>query len=96
MKQFQKFLPLLIGLLCVLSLVRGLTQKPFAKDSFDLAGFGRLEIMPPSVTKGYDKKRLDQLVLDLAADAPELAALIAQCRTESARAGGLRIIREKR
>ena len=62
----------------------------------DLAGFGRLEIMPPSVARGYDKKRLDQLVLDLAADAPELAALIAECRTESARAGGLRIIREKR
>jgi hypothetical protein len=60
-----------------------------------LAGFGKLEILPPTVSKTYDKKRLDQLIVDLAADAPELAQLIAACRTESQRAGSLRITREK-
>jgi hypothetical protein len=60
-----------------------------------VAGFGKLEIMPASVTRTYDRKRLDQLVIDLATDAPELAQLIAACRTESPRAGSLRITREK-
>src|SRR5689334_1363191 len=60
-----------------------------------IAGFGKLEIVPPTVAKTYDKKRLDQLIVDLAADAPELAQLIAACRTESQRAGSLRITREK-
>lgn len=60
-----------------------------------IAGFGKLEIMPASVTKSYDRKRLDQLIIDLATDAPELAQLIAACRTEAPRAGSLRITREK-
>ena len=60
-----------------------------------IPGFGKLEILPASVTKSYDKKRLDQLIIDLATDAPELAQLIAACRTEAPRAGALRITREK-
>lgn len=60
-----------------------------------IAGFGGLEITSPSIVRSYDKKALDRLLLDLASEAPEMAARIAQCRTESARAGGLRITREK-
>ncbi len=60
-----------------------------------VAGFGKLELTAPSLAKSYDKKRLDQLIIDLATDAPELAQLVAACRTESPRAGSLRITREK-
>lgn len=61
----------------------------------EITGFGKLEITAPSIVKSYDKKRLDQLLIDLAAEAPELVARIAACRTESARAGSLRITRQK-
>jgi len=64
-------------------------------ETVTIPGFGKLELTRPSVTKGYDKKQLDQLIIDLTIDAPELAALIAQCRTTSERAGSLRITREK-
>ena len=60
-----------------------------------VAGFGKLELTAPSLARSYDKKRLDQLIIDLATDAPELAQLVAACRTESPRAGSLRITREK-
>jgi hypothetical protein len=60
-----------------------------------IAGFGKLELTAPTITRSFDKKRLDQLIIDLAADAPELAQLIAACRTEAPRAGSLRITRDK-
>ena len=60
-----------------------------------VAGFGKLELTAPTLARSYDKKRLDQLIIDLATDAPELAQLVAACRTESPRAGSLRITREK-
>lgn len=61
----------------------------------EIAGFGKLELSAPAIVRGYDKKRLDELLIALATEAPEAAARIAACRTESARAGGLRITREK-
>lgn len=60
-----------------------------------VSGFGKIELTAPTLTRSYDKKRLDQLIIDLATDAPELAQLIAACRTEAPRAGSLRITREK-
>ena len=60
-----------------------------------VAGFGKLELTAPAIARSYDKKRLDQLIIDLATDAPDLAQLIAACRTEAPRAGSLRITREK-
>ena len=61
----------------------------------EVAGFGRLELSAPAIVRGYDKRRLDELLDELASEAPEVAARIAACRIESARAGGLRITREK-
>ncbi len=61
----------------------------------EIAGFGKLELSAPAIVKSYDKKRIDELLIALTAEAPEIAARIAQCRTESARAGGLRVTREK-
>jgi hypothetical protein len=61
----------------------------------EIAGFGRLTITSASVTYGYDKRRLDALIVELAADYPEVVARLAACRTQSMRAGGLRIEREK-
>lgn len=59
----------------------------------ELAGFGKLELTAPAVVHSYDKKRLDELLIALAGEAPEIAERLAQCRTESARIGGLRITR---
>jgi len=61
----------------------------------DIPGFGRLELSAPTVVRGYDRKRLDALLVDLAADYPAVVQQLAQCRTETARAGSLRITREK-
>lgn len=61
----------------------------------EIAGFGKLELSAPAIVRGYDKKRLDELLVALAGEAPEVAERIAACRTESARAGSLRITREK-
>lgn len=58
-------------------------------------GFGSLELTAPAVVRSYDKKRLDALLVELAIEAPEIVARLAQCRTESARAGALRITRER-
>lgn len=62
----------------------------------DVPGFGRLEITGPAKTASYDRKALDDLIIDLTqAGLGEVAQRIAACRTQSARAGGLRITREK-
>lgn len=62
----------------------------------ELAGFGKLTITAPSVTKSYDTRRLDDLLVRLLADGyGPIVEQIAQCRRESQRSGGLRIEREK-
>lgn len=64
-------------------------------EAVEIAGFGRIEIAPAAIVRGYDKRRLDALLVDLAGEAPEVARRLAECRTETARAGSLRITREK-
>lgn len=51
-----------------------------------------VELTRPSVTKGYDRKALDALARELT---PEWAVRLDGCRTETTRAGGLRVTREK-
>jgi hypothetical protein len=61
-----------------------------------IPGFGRLELSAPSVTVTFDRKALDGLVQDLvAAGQFDIAQRISAARRESARAGALRITREK-
>lgn len=61
----------------------------------EVEGFGVLRITPPSVVKGYDKAKIQELINDLIADHPDIAARLAACETKTMRAGGLRIEREK-
>ena len=58
-------------------------------------GFGVLPLTAPTITEGYDKKLIRDLIMDLITDYPDIAARIAACVTKSMRAGGLRIEREK-
>lgn len=60
-----------------------------------VGGFGVLSLAPPSVTEGYDKKLIRELILDIITEYPEIASRLAACSTQSMRAGGLRIEREK-
>jgi len=59
-----------------------------------LAGLGKASITSPSVTIGYDKKKIESLITDLASSHPDIAAQLLQCRTESVRNGSLRIEKE--
>lgn len=61
----------------------------------ELRGFGTLMVTSPTVSEGYDKTAIRALIMDLVTDYPDIAARIAACATKSARAGGLRIEREK-
>lgn len=61
----------------------------------DVQGFGKLEITSPVKTGRYDTKQLDALVRTLLDEYPHIARSITACRAESARAGSLRITREK-
>lgn len=61
----------------------------------DIAGFGHLEITAPAITVGYDRAKIRALLDELYEDHPDIAARLAACQTKSARAGGLRIEREK-
>ena len=60
-----------------------------------IAGFGRLEITAASVVVSYDKKQIEELLIDLTTTHPEIAARLAACRVKGTRAGSLRITREK-
>lgn len=60
-----------------------------------IAGFGRLEITAASVVVSYDKKQIEELLIDLTTTHPEIAARLAGCRVKGTRAGSLRITREK-
>ncbi len=61
----------------------------------EVPGFGKLEITSATKTASYDRKQLDQLTIALLDEYPHIARMIQACRTESARAGSLRIVREK-
>ena len=62
----------------------------------EVKGFGVLTLTAPTITEGYDKKLIRDLIMDLVADYPDIAGRLAACATKSARAGGLRIEREKK
>lgn len=62
----------------------------------DIPGFGALIITDASITKSYDTKALDELIIRLTGiGESEIAQQIAACRRESGRAGSLRITRER-
>ncbi len=61
----------------------------------EVKGFGMLTITAPTISEGYDKAKIRDLIMDLVADYPDIAARLAACATKSARSGGLRIEREK-
>lgn len=60
-----------------------------------IKGFGTLTLTDPVITKGYDKAKIQALINELVGDYPDIAARIVACETKSARAGSLRIEREK-
>ena len=64
-------------------------------DRVEVKGFGVLTLTAPSVTEGYDKKLIRELIHDLIDDHPDIASRLIGCATKSARAGSLRIEREK-
>lgn len=59
-------------------------------------GFGKLILADPVIVKGFDKVKIQALINDLITDYPDIAARLVACETKSARAGGLRIERERR
>ena len=62
----------------------------------EIDGFGRLEITAPALVVSYDRQRMDRLMLALIDEGrPELAERISAAKKESARAGSLRITRQK-
>lgn len=61
----------------------------------EIKGFGVVRLTQASVTKGYDKAKIQALINELIADYPDIAARLVACETQSMRAGGLRIEREK-
>lgn len=73
--------------------ISGLVDKLGGKA--EVAGFGKLQITSPSITTGFDKAQLTALIDELIADYPDIAQRLVACKTKSARAGGLRIEREK-
>ena len=62
----------------------------------EVAGFGVLALTEPAIVEGYDKQKIRQLIIELVADHPDISGRLAACATKSARAGGLRIEREKK
>lgn len=66
-------------------------------DRVEVKGFGILTMTAPTITEGFDKKALTELVNALVAEGQfEIAQRIAACKTRTSRAGGLRIEREKK
>jgi glutathione S-transferase len=63
--------------------------------STSLTGYGKLEILPASVSTSYVKTQVDALIIELTGEHPAIAARLAACRKESHRAGGLRVTPEK-
>lgn len=66
-------------------------------DKVDVKGFGVVSLLQPSVVESYDKKKLMALIFELIDEGESpIADRIRACATKSARAGGLRIEREKK
>lgn len=66
-------------------------------DKATLEGFGTVSLQQPSIVEGYDKKKLMALIFELIDEGESpIADRIRACATKSARAGGLRIEREKK
>jgi hypothetical protein len=62
----------------------------------EVEGFGRLEITAPALVVSFDRQKVERLMLALIDEGrPELAERISAAKKESARAGSLRITREK-
>jgi hypothetical protein len=61
----------------------------------EVKGFGTLRLTQASITKGYDKAKIQALINELVEDYPEIAARLVACETQTMRSGGLRIEREK-
>lgn len=64
-------------------------------DKVEIKGFGTLSLTAPSITKGYDRAKIQALINELVDEYPDIAARLVACETKSARAGGLRIERER-
>lgn len=60
-----------------------------------IPGFGRLEVTHGSTTVSYPRKELETIISRMTAAGDEFAIELAQLRTESHRAGTLRITRDK-
>lgn len=61
----------------------------------EVKGFGKLSLTEPSIVKSFDKAKIQALINELVPDYPDIAARLVACETKSARAGGLRIERDK-
>lgn len=62
----------------------------------EIPQFGKLQLTGPQTVSSFDRKLLEELVTNLqAAGNSEIAAAIAACKSESNRAGGLRISRSR-
>lgn len=61
----------------------------------EIKGFGVVRLTQASVTKGFDKEKIQALINELVEDYPDIAARLVACETKSMRAGSLRIEREK-
>lgn len=65
-------------------------------DKVEVDGFGVVSLLQPSVVESYDKKKLMALIFELIDEGESpIADRIRACASKSARAGGLRIEREK-
>ncbi len=62
-----------------------------------VAGFGRLEVCNASFVVSYDRQKVEAVILKLIdLGQYHLADALRACKKESARPGGLRILREVR
>lgn len=62
----------------------------------EIKGFGVVRLTQASITKGYDKAKVQALINELIEDYPDIAARLVACETQTMRSGGLRIEREKK
>ena len=74
---------------------RVLEHITFRTGKTTIAGLGTLEIAPATFVKGYDRKALDELIVQLSGDYPQIVQQLLECRTEAPRKGGLKVSREK-
>jgi hypothetical protein len=66
-------------------------------DKVEVKGFGVVALSSGVVVDGFDKSKLKELIYELIDEGePAIADRIRACATKTARAGGLRIEREKK